>query len=362
MKVIIAGGGTGGHLFPAVALGEELRRERPDVEVLHVGATNGLEAKWLPRNGLPHELFPVRGWTGKDPLTRMRALAEFLSAINRARVLLRSFSASLVVSAGGYASAPMAVAAIASRTPLVLMEQNTRPGLANRILWRFARRICLGFRDTAAVFGDDKVVVTGNPVRFSHSPAPAREPLPPIQILVLGGSSGAHRLNIGVLNALKICGKDVINLCVTHQTGEPDLTLVSDGYRQLGHHANVVAFIDDMAAALDRADLVVARSGAMTVSEIALAGRAALFVPYPFHRDRQQEHNARVLAQLGAARIIFDDDKLAENLAAALRELIAEPTRIPAMGRLASQAAMPDAAAKIARVCFEVADHERHAA
>jgi len=362
MKTIIAGGGTGGHLFPAVALGEELKRERPDAEVLHVGTVNGLEATWLPRSGLKYELFPVRGLRGKDPITRLRALGEFFAAVRRARALLKSFGADLVVSAGGYASAPMAVAAIIARVPLVLMEQNTRPGLSNRMLWRFARKICVGFADTAAFFDASRVEVTGNPVRLKFIPGALRKTSVPLQILVLGGSSGAHRLNLGVLNAFKILEKSVIKLQVVHQTGEADVGLVTDGYRGLGGEAKVIPFIDDMASALDRADLVIARSGAMTVSELALAGRAAIFVPYPFHRDRQQELNARVIERLGGAMIVSDDDSLGENLAAALRAFAADPSRLVEMGRKAKGAAKPDAAARIARVCFEIAGMEKQAA
>ncbi|MGH7248077.1 MAG: UDP-N-acetylglucosamine--N-acetylmuramyl-(pentapeptide) pyrophosphoryl-undecaprenol N-acetylglucosamine transferase [Pseudomonadota bacterium] len=295
-------------------------------------------------------------------MARLRALGEFFSAIRRARGVLKSFGAKLVVSAGGYASAPMAVAAIMSRTPLVLMEQNTRPGLANRLLWRFARKICVGFDDAAAYFSAARVTVTGNPVRFSVVPHPPCAPTGQLQILVLGGSSGAHRLNIGVVNALKIWRKAVINWTVVHQTGEADVGLVQEAYRDFGHNAQVLPFIDDMAAALDCADLVVARSGAMTVSEIALAARPAIFVPYPFHRDRQQELNARVIEQRGGAIIVRDDEHLGENLAVVLRELVNDPARLLEMGRCAGGAAKADAAARIARVCFEIADGERSTA
>lgn len=362
MKVIIAGGGTGGHLFPAVAVGEELKRERPDTDVLHVGTVNGLEATWLPRSGLKYELFPVRGLRGKDPLTRLRAIGEFVAALRLARALLKRFGPDLVVSAGGYASAPMAVAAIISRVPLILMEQNTRPGLSNRILWRFAHKICVGFADTAASLNSPRVAVTGNPVRLRFIPEALRKTSLPIQILVLGGSSGAHRLNIGVLNAFTILKKTVIKLAVVHQTGEADVGLVTEGYRGLERSAKVTPFIDDMAEALDRADLVIARAGAMTVSEVALAGRAAIFVPYPFHRDRQQELNARVIERLGGAIIVNDDESLGENLATALSTLAEAPSRIIEMGRKAREAAHPDAAVRIAHICLEVAGTERQAA
>jgi UDP-N-acetylglucosamine--N-acetylmuramyl-(pentapeptide) pyrophosphoryl-undecaprenol N-acetylglucosamine transferase len=350
MKVIIAGGGTGGHLFPAVAVGAEIRRRSPASAVLYVGATNGLEARWLPAQGLPHELLRVRGWTGKDPLTRLRAVGEFAAAVRRARAVIRDFGANLVVGAGGYASAPVALAAILMRIPLILLEQNVRPGVSNRILWRLARKVCVGFPDSAAAFAPAKVVVTGNPVRYELPARSAPDSSVPLQILVLGGSSGAHRLNIGVLKAFSIWAKGVIKL--THQTGEADAGMVRDGYEALGRPATVVPFIDDMGSALGAADLVVARSGAMTVAEVALAGCPAIFVPYPFHRDRQQELNARVIERRGGARIVFDDEQLGANLAKVLGELTADRARLRTMGEAAASVAMPHAAEKIAALCL----------
>ncbi len=356
MKVIIAGGGTGGHLFPAVALGEELIRERPGVEVLFVGTSAGLEAKWLPSSGHRYELFEMHGIRGHSVTERARASAEFIRAIGLGLSLIRRFRPSLVVSAGGYASASMGAAAIVTRTPLVLMEQNTRPGLANRMLSRFADKICVGFSDSAAYFSSSKVAVTGNPTRFQYHPDRSGRERGQLQILVLGGSSGAHRLNIGVVGAFKICGKSVINLNVVHQTGEADEELVRSAYREMGVAAEVVPFIDDVADALHRADLVIARSGAMTVTDIALGARAAIFVPYPFHKDLQQLHNARVIEKRGGAMVVRDDEQLASNLAREFDALIRNPARLDEMGLRAHQAAHPDAARHVARICFELAE------
>jgi UDP-N-acetylglucosamine--N-acetylmuramyl-(pentapeptide) pyrophosphoryl-undecaprenol N-acetylglucosamine transferase len=361
MKVIIAGGGTGGHLFPAVAVGEAMMRERPETEVLFVGTTAGLEARWMPHSGLRYELFEVHGLRGHRPIERLWAMGEFVAALGRARGLLRSFGADLVVGAGGYASAPMAMAAIIARTPLVLMEENTRPGLSNRMLWRFAKRVCVGFDESAKLFKSPKVVVTGNPVRFNVDTSPL-ELHRPLQILVLGGSTGAHRLNEGVINALRNLREAVIKINLVHQTGEADVELVKGGYAALGCPAQVVPFIEDMGVALARADLLVARSGAMTVSEVALAGRPAVFVPYPFHRDRQQELNAKVLERRGAAVIVADDERLGENLAATLRELVTDPARLMRMAAQARTAAKPDAARTIAHLCFELGSRECAAA
>lgn len=358
MKVIIAGGGTGGHLFPAVAVGEALKRLRPELEVMLVGAGAGLEASWLPSKCYKYILFDVHGVRGHGLAERARALREFLFALRRALVLLSEFPAALVVSAGGYASVPMAVAAVMRRVPLLLMEQNTRPGLANRLLWRFARKVCLGFSEAADYFSPAKVEVTGNPIRFAPLPRPHRDNEKPLQILVLGGSSGAHRLNIGIVNAFKIVENAVIKLAARHQTGVADEGLVRSAYVEMGMQAEVVPFIDDIASALAWADLVVARAGAMTVSEVALAGCPAIFVPYPFHRDRQQEFNARVIEKLGGALIVADDAALGANLAAALDGLVGDRARLAEMGARAAGAAKPDAAARVARICLELAQGE----
>jgi len=359
MKVIIAGGGTGGHLFPAIALGEELTRQRPATDLLFVGTSAGFEARWLPSSGLRYQLFEVHGLRGHSIRERIVAVGEFARAIRDAWRLLRRSRADLVVSAGGYASVPMAAAAIVTRTPLVLMEQNSRPGLANRAFWRFAQKVCVGFDDTQKFFCRDKAVVTGNPIRAAIRSRDRRDTTGDSQILVLGGSTGAHRLNLGAVNAFKSLAKDVIKWNLVHQTGEPDVGMVTAAYKGLEWPgATVLGFIDDVGAALERATLVVARAGAVTVSEVALAGRPAIFVPYPFHRDRQQELNARVLERAGGAIVIRDDEQLAANLARAIPELMNYPARLAEMGRSAHSIARPDAAADIARICFAAAGAE----
>jgi UDP-N-acetylglucosamine--N-acetylmuramyl-(pentapeptide) pyrophosphoryl-undecaprenol N-acetylglucosamine transferase len=356
VKVIIAGGGTGGHLFPAVAVGEEMVRERPGTEVLYVGTSAGFEAKWLPKSGHAHELLKVHGIRGHSAFARIRAAAELIGAIAMARALLKKFHPNVVVTVGGYASVPIAAAAILARVPVVMLEQNVQPGLSNRMLWRFARKICVSWPDSRAYFGASKVVLTGNPVRYQarseRTPMEAR----PAQILVLGASTGAHRLNLGVVGAFKIWGNSVIKLRVVHQTGEADVAAVRDAYRELSFDAQVAAFFDDIPTVLSRADLVIARAGGGTVTDIALAARAAIFVPYPFHRDMQQLHNARVIEKLGGAIIVRDDEQLPINLAREMKTLLADPGRLVEMGERARQAVFPDAAARVARVCFAVAE------
>jgi UDP-N-acetylglucosamine--N-acetylmuramyl-(pentapeptide) pyrophosphoryl-undecaprenol N-acetylglucosamine transferase len=363
MKVIIAGGGTGGHLFPAVALGEELVRERPDTEVLYVGTRYGFEAKWLPKTSYRYELYDVHGLLGgRGAMARVKSITELMRAIVLARATLRRFGPDLVVIAGGYASAPMGLAAILSRTPLVLMEQNATPGFSNRMLWRFADKICVAFADSTAHFGAAKVVVTGIPLRYV--PRPDHNPISdsPLQILVLGASTGAHRLNLGVLKAFEIWRNSVIKFAVTHQTGDADEDLVRAEYRNLPLMADVTPFIDDVPGALSRSDLVIARSGGGTVTDVALAARPAIFVPYPFHRDRQQYHNARIIERAGGAVIVEDDDQLGENLAREIPRLISNRELLREMGEKAHDAVPSNGAQRVARVCFELTDSRRKSA
>jgi UDP-N-acetylglucosamine--N-acetylmuramyl-(pentapeptide) pyrophosphoryl-undecaprenol N-acetylglucosamine transferase len=360
MKVIIAGGGTGGHLFPAVALGEELVRERADTEVLYVGTRSGFEAKWLPKTSYHYELYDVHGLLGgRGAMARIKSIAELMRAIVLARATLSRFAPDLVVMAGGYASAPMGVAAILSRTPLVLMEQNATPGFSNRMLWRFANKICVAFADSAAHFGAAKVVVTGIPLRYR--PRADQKPISdsPLQILVLGASTGAHRLNMGVLKAFEIWENSVIKFAVTHQTGEADVELVRAEYRNISVNVEVTPFIDDVPGALARADLVIARSGGGTVTDVALAARPAIFVPYPFHRDRQQYRNALIVERAGGAIIVNDDDNLGENLAREIPRLLSNREMLREMGEKAHDAVPSNGAERIARVCFELTDSRR---
>ena len=357
MKVIISGGGTGGHLSPALALGETLKRMRPDTDFLFIGTTAGLDEQFLSRSGFRYELLDVGGVRGHGVREAAVSIGKMVAAIFKARSLLKAHRPTLVVGVGGYASMPSAVAALTLGIPLILMEQNTRPGLTNRVLARFARRICVAFEDSLPLLPHARVQVTGNPVRFI--PVNNLNPHPDLfSILVLGGSSGAHRLNLGALSAFKILNKAVIKVSIIHQTGAADEGLVRSGYQQAGIEAEVTPFIHDMAGAFARADLVVARAGAMTVSEIALAGRPAIFVPYPFHRDHQQEYNARTLERQGGALIIADDENLGVNLARAIGELIADRPRLRAMAERTLSAAKPDAAATIAKACLEIAEAE----
>ena len=341
--------------MPAIAIGEELMRQHPDTELLFVGTTVGMDREIYSKTGFRFELLEARGIRGHSLVERARAVFDFVGAVRQASRVVSGFAPALVVGVGGYASAAASAAAVLRRIPLVLVEQNTRPGLANSLLSRFAKKICVPFDESKHFFKNDKVIVTGTPLRFKAVPNGVPHPSEPLQILVLGGSSGAHRLNVGVVQAFKNLGKNVIKYAIVHQTGPHDEDLVRGGYAETGLEAKVTPFIDQMAEAYGRADLIIARAGGNTVSEIALAGRPAILVPYPFHPDRQQEHNARVLENLGAAILMHDDDHLADNLTRELSALRRDRDRLRSMGEKAKIAARPDAASAIARTCLDLA-------
>ena len=333
--MIIAGGGTGGHLFPAVALGEELVRERPDTEVLYVGTRYGFEAKWLPKTNYRYELYDVHGLLGgRGAMARMKSIrgtregdrprARDAESIRRGAGRDRG---RLCVGADGPGRDSLAHAARPDGAKYYTgFFQPDAVAIRRQDLYRFRR-------DRARTSVASKVVVTGIPVRYQ--PRADRKPISdsPLQILVLGASTGAHRLNLGVLNAFKIWRNSVIKFAVTHQTGEADEELVRAEYQNLPLQADVIAFIDDVPGALSRSDLVVARSGGGTVTDVALAARPAIFVPYPFHRDRQQFHNARVIEGAGGAIIVNDDDNLGANLAREIERLASNPESAARDGR-----------------------------
>jgi UDP-N-acetylglucosamine--N-acetylmuramyl-(pentapeptide) pyrophosphoryl-undecaprenol N-acetylglucosamine transferase len=356
-RFVIAGGGTGGHVTMALALGEEIVR-RGDA-VLFVGAARGLEARLVPEAGFELERLPVRPFAGMGAAARAAALAAAAGAALAATRLLRRRRIHVVVSVGGYAAVPAAAAAVLLRLPLVLVEPNAVAGRTNRALARFARRVFTAFAAAAPAFAGRggrtaSVETTGAPLRralveaFASVP-PRRLPAPPFRLLVAGGSQGARQLNEAMLAALPEL--DLARLEVFHQTGAADRDRVAEAYARVGLQAQVVDFDPDLSARYRWADVALCRAGALTVAELALAGLPALLVPYPHAADDHQRANARELEEAGAARRLdpasFDGKVLAE----ALGELLARPERLVEMGRRARERARPQAACRIVDAC-----------
>jgi len=351
LDVLIAGGGTGGHVFPALALGTAL------VEcgrtVAFAGSPAGLEARLVPAAGQTLHLLPgrqLRGGGLRGAIIGAAALARgFASAVR----LLARLRPRLVVGVGGYASVAGVLAARSRRVPVILLEQNAIPGAANRNLGRMATRVCVGFEEAARYFPPGRAVHTGNPVRpevLATPPLPRREGL---GLLIFGGSQGAHHLNEAGVAALEALGGTAGPLRVRHQTGVTDQAAIAEAYRRLGVEARVDAFVDDMGGAYREADVVVSRAGAMSCAEITAMGLPAILVPYPYAADDHQRRNAEIIAAAGGARMILDRDLDGRRLADALSPLLADPHTRGQMADRARALGRPDAAAHVARICID---------
>ncbi|MDR1125814.1 MAG: undecaprenyldiphospho-muramoylpentapeptide beta-N-acetylglucosaminyltransferase [Deltaproteobacteria bacterium] len=365
-KVVLTTGGTGGHIFPALAVAEELRRRFPAIELLFVGGEYGPESKLAAQAGLAYLGLPVRGFLGRG-VKAAGAAFSLLKSIGIARKKLKAFGPDLVIGFGGYAAAASLAAARLLALPCMIHEQNSLPGLANRLAGRFAARVCISLPDAAAWFKAEKVMLTGNPVRASISracsakQAPAR-PVGPIsgqvsvqpagtrRLLVLGGSQGARAVNSAVLEDLPALMRDGVSLRL--QTGAADYERVAAEIKKYDPDMpaclpEVSPFIYDMAEAYGWADLVLCRAGATTVAELAVAGLPAVLVPFPQATHNHQLHNARQVESLGAALVLEQKDLTPGLAAATIAGLFDDPARLEAMARAALALARPDAAARV---------------
>jgi UDP-N-acetylglucosamine--N-acetylmuramyl-(pentapeptide) pyrophosphoryl-undecaprenol N-acetylglucosamine transferase len=355
----VAGGGTGGHVTPALALGERIAA-RGD-EVLFLGGTRGLENRLVPAAGFRLVSLDARPFQGRSLAERGAVWLGLPRMVLAARRELRQFDAEIVVSVGGYAAVAPTLAAALLRLPLALVNPDAVPGLANRMAGRLAARVFVGFDAAAPVFermgGKGHVLVSGVPLRralidaFAGAP-PRRTAEPPVRLFVFGGSQGARQLNDAMLAALPLL--DLSRLEIFHQTGEADRERVAAGYATAGAHAVAVAFEPDMPARYRWADLALCRSGALTVSELTLAGLPALLVPYPHAANDEQSANAHELSAAGAARLLPANEFDANMLARELGALLADPPQLRAMGERAMKLARPRAAEDIIEECAKL--------
>lgn len=358
MDVLIAGGGTGGHLFPGIAVAQEIRRRDPSARILFVGSPRGVEVRAVPQAGFDLALLPVEGLRGKKFGNLLRGLVTLPWALWRALLLVRRFKPQLSVSVGGYAAGPAVLASRLCGVPCVVMEQNTVPGITNRILSRFARRVILALPSTH--FPAHKAQVLGNPVRATFQKVRTRPfcPQRPLRLLVVGGSQGAHFLNQLLLQVCERFVHDNWDIQVLHQTGKKDFHEVQAAYAKLpGQKMRAVEFIDDMATAYEQADLLLCRSGASTLSEVTVCGRPSILVPFPAAVDDHQTLNAQVLVRAGAAVCVQQRDMTAERLLQLLQEFLKDPTTLQHMAQAAWSLGKPDAVEVIANSLEQEAAH-----
>lgn len=342
--VLVAAGGTGGHLFPGIAVADELRRRDPALRVVFVGTPRGLEGRLVPRAGYALVLLPILPLNHVGFARLVQGLVALPWALAKAAALVRRERPRAVLGVGGYAGGPLCLVAALLGVRTVILEPNARPGFTNRVLRPFAAAAACSYDETRRLFGA-KGVVTGNPVRGGFAALPRHAHEPPPWVLVFGGSQGSRVLNRALVAALP---QLPAGLRLVHQTGPAMHAEVEAAYRALGRDDEVLPFLDDMERRFAQADLVVCRSGATTCAELTAAGKAALLVPFAQAADDHQRANARALAAAGAARLLEERDLTGATLAAAVAELVASPERLSAMEDAARALGRPDAAARVA--------------
>jgi UDP-N-acetylglucosamine--N-acetylmuramyl-(pentapeptide) pyrophosphoryl-undecaprenol N-acetylglucosamine transferase len=358
LAVVVAGGGTGGHLYPGIAVAREILARRPGARVTFAGTARGIEARVLPREGFELDVIRSGGLKGKSLGARLKGVALLpLSAADAWRLVSRR-RPRLVIGVGGYSSGPVVAVAALRRIPTLLLEQNAVPGLTNRLLARLVRAAAVTYDSTLPYFGG-KGFVAGNPVRaeFLRVDGGPRDRAPDaaLRVLIFGGSQGAHAINLAAVEAAEKLAASPRPLAVTHQTGERDVAMVREGYRRAGLDARVEPFLFEMDREMRAADLVVSRAGATTLAEITAAGKPSILVPLPTATDDHQRKNASVLAKAGAAEVIDQRELSGNRLAIGIFALAADPEGLRRMSEAARRLARPDAAAVIAGRALELA-------
>ncbi|HEV7500749.1 MAG TPA: undecaprenyldiphospho-muramoylpentapeptide beta-N-acetylglucosaminyltransferase [Vicinamibacteria bacterium] len=344
--ILIAAGGTGGHLFPGIAVADELKARDPQIRVVFVGTPRGLESRLVPSAGYELELLPILPLNGVGIARMLKGLLALPWALLKAVLLVRRLRPLAVLGVGGYAGGPVVLVAALLRIPTVVLEPNAKPGFTNRVLKPFVRHAACSYEEARREFGS-KGVVTGNPVRGGFAKIGPKWHVPPLTLLTFGGSQGARIINRTLADAVpRLPGPE--QLRIVHQTGPASRDEVAAAYAAAGRPAEVLAFLDDMQARFAQADLVLCRSGATTAAELTAAGKASVLVPFALAADDHQRSNAVALETAGAARMIEEKDFTPERLAEVVTELLGDTAKLTAMEEAARRLARPDAAARVA--------------
>lgn len=356
MRVVLAGGGTGGHVIPALAIAQQLKKQYA-ADLLFIGTPRGMENRLVPAAGFQLRLVQVGALKNVSLATRIRTSLDLPRAIGHSWRMLGEFQPDVVIGVGGYASGPAMAAATLRRVPTIAFEPNVVPGFANRVVARWVSAAAVHFQETCRFFPNCRV--TGVPVRAAFFQIVPKVPGTPPTLLVFGGSQGARAINQAVTDALPGLKEKAPTLHIIHQTGEHDYERVSAAYEQAGISGEVHKFIDDMPGMFARADLLVCRSGASTVGEITAAGKAAIFVPFPRAADDHQNVNARALEREGAAVVIEEPQLESARLVETVTRLINDSDRLQRMSEAAKTLAHPRAVEDIAGMVEELASRNR---
>jgi UDP-N-acetylglucosamine--N-acetylmuramyl-(pentapeptide) pyrophosphoryl-undecaprenol N-acetylglucosamine transferase len=350
IRLIVAGGGTGGHIFPGLAVGKELLKRYPASEVLFVTGDRKIENDILEDAGFARLSIVVEGIKGRGLLNRIKATIKLPYSLCQSLLIIKKFSPDLVLGVGGYSAGPVCLAARMLGVKTAIHEQNSYPGATNRLLSRFVDRIFISFPESKAHFPENKVFLSGNPIRENFLGKNDGEEHGPkgFTILVTGGSQGASAINTMMVDTVKRMKDQGRTPEVIHQTGQKDYENILKGYKDKGIKADVRPFIQDMPAVYRQADIVIGRAGAGTVFELAALGKPSILIPYPYAADDHQTANARMLGNCGGARVIVQDELNPDSLADLLIGFMDDRASLEEMGRMAQKAAMPDAAKVIA--------------
>jgi UDP-N-acetylglucosamine--N-acetylmuramyl-(pentapeptide) pyrophosphoryl-undecaprenol N-acetylglucosamine transferase len=378
LRIVLTGGGTGGHLFPALALADELKTKNKECEILFIGSTTGIEKEIVPRYGYPLELLDIEGFKGRGWFSKLPAGLKAAKAVIFAVKILKSFQPSVVIGTGGYSSGPVILAARLLGIKTAILEQNTIPGLTNRLLGKIANKVFVAFEESKKFFPGGRVILAGNPVRreiLQKSEVRSQEsglnketvrrrngetatntlpfpdsPIHRFTILIFGGSQGAKAVNTAFLDAMEYLADIRDSMKIIHQTGDADYTAVKETYARKGIKADVMRFIDDMAKAYSFADLVICRAGATSIAEITALGLASVLIPYPFAANNHQEMNAKYLAGKGAAIVMRQDEIIGDALANAIRKFYKNRDELQKIKQNAKALGRPNAAMEIANI------------
>jgi UDP-N-acetylglucosamine--N-acetylmuramyl-(pentapeptide) pyrophosphoryl-undecaprenol N-acetylglucosamine transferase len=355
VKLLIAGGGTGGHVFPALAIAREWLSRGKEREVVLVGTERGIEMKLVPQAGLPLETLRVAGLKGKGGATLFKNLTMLVPAMFDARRVLRKHKPVAAFGVGGYAAGPMMLATWLGGVPNIIFEPNAEPGLTNKLLARIAKRIATGYDISAQAWGK-KAVVTGCPVRAEFFSIAPRKPANPLRLVVTGGSQGALPINRAFVDSMDRLASRKSELTIVHQTGERDYDAVRTAYARREILAEVVPFLTNMPERFGWADVIVCRAGAITAAEVAAAGRAAIFIPFGRATDSHQLRNAQEMTRAGAGRLISESELTAEKLTGEIFSLLDNPREIERLSSNARALARPHATRDIVNLIEEAAN------
>lgn len=358
VKLLIAGGGTGGHVFPAIAIAQEWLSRGQEREVVLVGTQRGIEMKLVPAVGLPLETIRVAGLKGKGGTTLLKNLGMLGTGLVDAFGVLKRHRPQVAFGVGGYAAGPMLLATWLQRIPNVIFEPNAEPGLTNKVLAHLAKKIATGYEVSAETWGT-RAVVTGCPVRSDFFAIPPRAPQKPFRLLVTGGSQGALPINRAFIEAAELLAKRKTELQIVHQTGQRDYNSVQAAYARQEMQVEVAPFLSNMAERFAWADIIVCRAGAITAAEVAAAGRAAIFIPFGKATDSHQLRNAQEMSEAGAGRLIAEPELNAERLTKEIFALLDQPGEIAKLSTKARSLAHPDAVRDIVDLIEQAASKLR---